>query len=366
MNTEQYNSRPKVYFTKLYFLLFVIAFIIWFAIGYELSEILFRFTGKPSELLMRIISGLCGICAVLTYIVVVRGFILRYGKKHFGKQFHNHILSHSILKNTMDAIDKISRGDFNVFIDAEENNPFKEVAESVNKMARELSSMEKLRQDFISNVSHEIQSPLTSINGFAALLKTASLTENEKLHYIDIIETESKRLSNLSSNLLKLSALESTVTPIAQRRYHLDKQIENAVLMLEPQWAAKNLNPDISLSKTFFYGDEELLNQVWINLLHNAIKFTRQGGTFGVLLASYKNEIQCRIFDNGIGIAKEDQIHIFERFYKADKSRDRSLGGNGLGLSLVKKIVELHNGTIELQSEIGKGTSFTIVLPCLQ
>jgi signal transduction histidine kinase len=260
-------------------------------------------------------------------------------------------------------MNRISRGDFNILIPVEEQDPFSEVAESVNKMARELSAMETLRQDFISNVSHEIQSPLTSISGFAALLKNGSLPEEQRLHYLDIIEAESKRLSGLSANLLKLSALESDVTPLAPHEYRLDKQIESAVLMLEPQWSAKNLSPNLALPKTLISGDEELLGQVWINLLHNAIKFTPDGGEFGVSVVLDDDKIYCAVSDDGIGIASVDQIHIFERFYKADKSRDRSLGGNGLGLSLVKKIVELHGGSIELQSQPGKGSAFKIILP---
>lgn len=223
--------------------------------------------------------------------------------------------------------------------------------------------MEQARQNFISDVSHEIQSPLTSISGFAALLKDDTLSDEQRAHYIDIIETESKRLSKLSENLLKLSMLESDAAPIIPCQYRLDKQIENTVLLLEPQWSGKKLNPNLDLAKTPFIGDEELLSHVWINLLNNAIKFTPEGGDFGVTLITAENKICCTISDTGIGILPDAQIHIFERFYKIDKSRDRSLGGNGLGLSLVKKIVELHDGTIDLQSELGKGTAFTVKLP---
>lgn len=230
-------------------------------------------------------------------------------------------------------------------------------------MAKQLGTMEQARQNFISDVSHEIQSPLTSISGFAALLKDDTLSDEQRAHYIDIIETESKRLSKLSENLLKLSMLESDAAPIIPCQYRLDKQIENTVLLLEPQWSGKKLNPNLDLAKTPFIGDEELLSHVWINLLNNAIKFTPEGGDFGVTLITAENKICCTISDTGIGILPDAQIHIFERFYKIDKSRDRSLGGNGLGLSLVKKIVELHDGTIDLQSELGKGTAFTVKLP---
>jgi signal transduction histidine kinase len=230
-------------------------------------------------------------------------------------------------------------------------------------MARELGSMEKLRQDFISDVSHELQSPLTSIAGFAALLQKDGVSGEDVSHYAAIIETESRRLSKLSDNLLRLSTLEAGVTPLETREFRLDKQLENILLMLEPQWAGKNLSPEASLAKLSVSGNEALLSQVWINLLHNAIKFTPEGGTIHVQLTMDNGQWTVTVADSGIGIPEEAQIHIFERFYKADKSRDRALGGNGLGLSLVKKIVELHGGRVAVVSAKGKGAAFTVTIP---
>ncbi|MDR1941676.1 MAG: hypothetical protein LBQ47_05060 [Endomicrobium sp.] len=157
-------------------------------VGYKLSEFLFNFTGKPAEIWSYIISCLIGFC-----IFMILAHLMQ---QCFGKFFHKYIFEHGILKNTMDAIDKISLGDFNVFVNTERNNPFNDVVEKVNKMACELSSMEKLRQDFISNVSREIQSPLTSINGFAELLKTDALTQEERMHYIDIKPLSELRVQN--------------------------------------------------------------------------------------------------------------------------------------------------------------------------
>jgi signal transduction histidine kinase len=143
----------------------------------------------------------------------------------------------------------------------------------------------------------------------------------------------------------------------------LDKQIESAVLALEPQWAAKGLKIECKCKKICASVDEELLTQAWINLIHNCVKFTPKGGRVKICLDEDAGFASVSISDTGIGISEADQIHVFERFYKADKSRDRSLGGNGLGLSLVKKIVELHGGTIKLESEEGKGTTFEVRLP---
>ncbi|KPU44597.1 alkaline phosphatase synthesis sensor protein PhoR [Oxobacter pfennigii] len=253
------------------------------------------------------------------------------------------------------ALEQISRGNFSVFLPESEDIRFTGFAKAVNDMAKNLGDLDKMRQDFISNVSHEIQSPLTSIGGFAALIKT-DLPEDERRRYAGIIETESRRLSGLSDNLMKLSSLDNN--QITRRDFRLDKQLQNVILALEPQWAVKNIILEADLEKTAVNGDEGLLSQAWTNLLHNAIKFTPQGGIIYVSLKS--NTII--IADTGCGIPKEDLPHIFERFYKADKARNHSLGGNGLGLSIVKKIIGLHGWTIEVESELKKGTRFAIRL----
>ncbi|ATW25770.1 HAMP domain-containing sensor histidine kinase [Candidatus Formimonas warabiya] len=332
------------------------------AAGYGCAELLFSVTGRPAPFWAYIVSGIFGLLVFagtvnLIFVVIHKVFNRRHGDQRM--DFYHHVTG---------ALKKIAQGNFDVFIpsadsDRRGNVYFNEIAESVNKMAKELSSMEKLRQDFISNVSHEIQSPLTSISGFAALLKNEALSPEQRSHYLDIIETESKRLSKLSDNLLKLSALEADQTSFTPHEFRLDKQIESCVLMLEPQWREKNIRLDLALAKVIFLGDEELLTQVWVNLLHNAVKFTPADGCIGIALTENENAVCCTISDNGIGIPEEDQIHIFERFYKVDKSRDRSFGGNGLGLSLVKKIVDIHHGQISMISAVGKGTEFAITLP---
>jgi two-component system, OmpR family, phosphate regulon sensor histidine kinase PhoR len=338
-------------------LLVFTALIVFFAAGYGLMSLIYRWTGTPPDFWTHILSGLVGIILFGGLTTLARLLLGRFSKA--GRQdrvFHSQLLN---------AMTRIAQGDFDVYVNPQDTNFHEDIAEGINKIAIELGSMEQLRQDFISNVSHEIQSPLTSIRGFATLLKDDKLTAEQRNHYLYIIEAESKRLSCLSDNLLKLSALENGSEPLSLKEYRLDKQLEKVALMLEPQWSAKNIAMEADLEKLTLQGDEDLLSQVWINLLHNAIKFTPQGGTIHIALKTLDNEACCQISDTGIGIAAEDMIHIFERFYKVDKSRDRSLGGNGLGLSLVKKIVELHGGHIAPQSERGKGSTFTVTLPCL-
>jgi len=239
-----------------------------------------------------------------------------------------------------------------------------ELTTNVNNMALELDQMEQMRQEFVSNVSHEIQSPLTSIRGFARALQNDLLSAEERSHYLAIIETESLRLSKLTDNLLRLASLEAEHVKFEPKPYRLDKQIRNLILACEPQWAGKAIQMDVSLEEVTIMADEDLMSQVWINLLHNGIKFTAVGGSICADLRCRDGKIEFKITDTGIGIAEEDQAHVFERFYKADKSRTRSdNGGSGLGLSIVQKIVEMHTGSITLESKPGAGTSFIVTLP---
>jgi two-component system phosphate regulon sensor histidine kinase PhoR len=265
----------------------------------------------------------------------------------------------------MDAMKQISQGNFNVNLQKDDRHQghFDVFVDSINHMAQELKHMEAMRQEFISNVSHEIQSPLTSINGFAQALQNEQLSEEERQHYLQIIETESKRLSRLSDNLLKLTSLESEHHPFHPQRYRLDHQLRSVVLVCEPQWLGKKIDVDISLTDVTIEADEEMMSQVWVNLIHNGIKFTPEGGMITVRLEKNSDEVRVRISDTGIGISEEDQPRIFERFFKADMSRNRTSGGNGLGLSIVHKIVERHLGNIRVESKPGSGAAFIVNLP---
>lgn len=263
------------------------------------------------------------------------------------------------------AIKQIAQGNFNVTLPKFEGhdhpgNPFMELANNIHYMSKELAQTERMRQEFVSNVSHEIQSPLTSISGFARALKNEHLPPKDKLHYLSIIETESERLSKLSDNLLKLTYLESAHHSLELAEYRLDKQIQQAILSCEPQWLEKQIEMEFSSQKIWITANEDLLNQVWMNLLYNAIKFTPAGGTIRMSTSLQKEKVIVEISDTGIGIAEKDQLHLFERFYKADKARSRQTGGSGLGLSIVKKIIDLHNGDIHVRSKLHEGT--TIVL----
>lgn len=269
------------------------------------------------------------------------------------------------------AMKMIAEGNFNIDLSfygnqcrkKNDDHPYYQIINSISHMAEKLGEMEEMRQEFISNVSHEIQSPLTSISGFAHTLKDEDLSPEERKHYLQIIEMESIRLSKLSENLLKLTSLESGHLPLERKKYRLDHQLRRIILANEPQWTEKEINMDISLENVTVTADEDMMDQVWINLIHNSIKFTPEGGTIKVkAFKSNEDSLTVEIRDTGIGMEKETMMHIFERFYKADRSRNRNAGGNGLGLSIVKKIIDLHKGEIQVQSEVGKGTEITVTL----
>lgn len=264
----------------------------------------------------------------------------------------------------MDAIRRIAKGDFNVTIKLDKHQgQVGQFIESINDMAYELKQVERLRQEFISNVSHEIQSPLTSIRGFASTLQREGLSLEEQRHYLSIIEKETTRLSKISDNLLKLTTLESEQQQLDSRSYRLDLQLESIVLACEPQWLEKELELELELPETEITANEGMLSQVWVNLIHNAIKFTPDHGSIKVILSPMEHQVKVRIEDSGVGISSEDQQRIFERFYKGDKQRTRTAEGSGLGLSIVKRIVELHQGEIVVESRLGEGSSFEVLLP---
>jgi signal transduction histidine kinase len=303
----------------------------------------------PSAFLNQITNSLLSLLIAAIIIKVAQQF----DKQTVG-------LFDSIIK----AQKKIAGGNFDVSLDkhTEGLGPFGELVESVNDMAFELSKMEKMRQEFISNVSHEIQSPLTSIRGFAQALRNDKLSSENKLHYLNIIEEESMRLSKLSDNLLKLASLDTDTVQLEADTYRLNKQLRSIILACEPLWSGKNITMEVSLEEIEVKADKEMLSQVWINLIHNSIKFTPEGGSVEVSLRKQGDKIEFQVSDSGIGIAEEDQSHVFERFFKADKSRNPSMKGSGLGLSIVKKIITMHGGKISLQSELGTGTTFTVSL----
>ncbi len=259
------------------------------------------------------------------------------------------------------ATEEVAKGNFSVKIGIPKDYEFALLAKNFNKMVHELSSIETLRNDFVSNVSHEIKTPIASIQGFAKLIQDKNLNDDERSEFTDIIISESSRLSKLTSNILKLSKLENQEVITGKAEFALDEQIRCAILIMEPEWSEKGIDLDIDLDKVSIIGNEDLLQQVWLNIIGNAIKFTEKGGTIGIKLMDLQDKIVIKVSDNGVGMNEETQRHIFDKFYQGDKSHLSE--GNGLGLSLVKRIIELCDGEIKVRSKLYYGTTFTIGLP---
>lgn len=262
-----------------------------------------------------------------------------------------------------DAAKEVAKGNFKVKLKSERHKVrvLGEMAANFNKMVHELNGIDTLRNDFIANVSHEFKTPIAAIEGYAALMQDESLTVEERRDYSRMIIESTRQLSSLSSNILKLSKLETQEFVLERREYDLDEQIRHAILLLENQWSEKQLNLEITLQNVRFFGNEDLLMQVWLNLLGNAVKFTDYGGEIVIDLSVSAEAVTLRIKDNGIGMDEKTLGRIFEKFYQGDKSR--ALEGNGLGLTLVKRIVEMCGGEIRVESQAGVGSDFTVVFP---
>ncbi|WP_084748619.1 sensor histidine kinase [Clostridium mediterraneense] len=273
------------------------------------------------------------------------------------------IISKKVLKPIRElnkATYEVAKGNFNIKVDIPRDHEFGLLTRNFNKMVKELNGIETLRSDFVSNVSHEIKTPLASIQGFAKLVQDSSFSDDERSEFAEIIINESARLSKLSSNILKLSKLENQDIITEKTQFSLDEQIRCAILIMEAEWNEKNIELDIELEKVNIIENEDLLQQVWLNLIGNAIKFTSDGGKIKIKLMNFEDEILIKISDNGIGMSEETKKHIFEKFYQGDKAHLSN--GNGLGLALVKRIIELCNGRIKVDSKLGEGTTFTIRL----
>ncbi len=270
------------------------------------------------------------------------------------------------LSELVKATKRVTNGDYTTRLEPDiwTRHTVKELKELIadfNEMTEELQNTELFRNDFISSFSHEFKTPLVSIRGFARELYEGDLTEEQRREFSKIILDETEYLSVLSQNTLLMTNLENREIITDKTRFSLDEQLRGCMLTLEPQWSEKNIEIDMEgLSEVDYFWNEHLLSQVWYNLFGNAVKFTEKGGTIRVSCVKDGDKIVVTIADSGCGISEEALPHIFEKFYQADSSH--ATKGNGLGLSLVKKIVELCEGEIFVTSKVGEGTEFVVKL----
>ena len=264
------------------------------------------------------------------------------------------------------ATEKVANGDFSVYVPplhtSEKLDYLDAMILDFNKMVEELGSVEVLKTDFFSNVSHEIKTPLAVIHNNAELLKNENLTDAQRREYTDTILHATRRLSNLITNMLKLNKLEKQAIKPVPQRFDLCAQLSECALQFENNWEEKNIEFVAEMEeRAAICGDEELLALVWTNLLSNAIKFTPAGGTVTLTLDFDGEWATVTVADTGCGMAAETVQHIFDKFYQGDTSH--ATEGNGLGLSLVRRILELSDGTITVESAVGQGSTFTVRLP---
>ena len=268
------------------------------------------------------------------------------------------------VKQITEAAEKIMQGDFSARVPAIHGagtEGFNEIGKAINAMAAELSGTETLRTDFIANVSHELKTPLAVMGNYATMLQRPGITEEEKNEYAKAISEAAKKLAQLITNILKLNKLENQQIFPQPQEFDLGEQLCQCLLGFEDAWEAKNLEIETDIEEDVrIKSDPELLSLVWNNLISNAVKFTPEGGTIGLSLKTAGNAVVVQVRDTGCGMKPETGMHIFEKFYQGDTSH--ATQGNGLGLALVKRVMDILNGEIGVQSIYGEGSTFTIKL----
>ena len=263
----------------------------------------------------------------------------------------------------MDALDKVMQGDFSVRIPPVKEfageTGFNEIIAAINKMTAELQGTETLRTDFIANVSHELKTPLAVMANLSTMLQQPGISETDRIEYAKAISHSSRRLAALITNILKLNKLENQQIFPQPQEFDLGEQLCESLLAFEDAWEKKNLEIETDIAEDVrIRSDPELLSLVWNNLISNAVKFTPEGGTIGVILKADEKNVMVSVKDTGGGIDPETGKHIFEKFYQGDTSH--ATQGNGLGLALVKRVVDILQGEISVQSTPGQGSTFTV------
>lgn len=260
------------------------------------------------------------------------------------------------------ASKEVARGNFDVTVsDSSKMEEVQSTFRNFNAMVRELKSISTLSSDFIANVSHEFKTPLSVIEGYAMLLQDDRLTNQEREDYLNKILVNTRRLNTLVGNILMLSKMETKPLPEQYTRFRLDEQLRQVVAQLEPQWSAKGISFRVRLDEVELLGWEQVLPYVWSNLISNAIKFSPSGSVIALTLLEQRECAVVTVSDRGCGMEPDVQERIFEKFYQGDTSHKAE--GNGLGLALVRQIVELSQGVVEVESQPGKGSTFRVILP---
>ncbi|MBE6600488.1 MAG: HAMP domain-containing histidine kinase [Ruminococcaceae bacterium] len=267
----------------------------------------------------------------------------------------------SKISNLSRSMSRVAQGEFDIELKTDSKiDEIQEIYKSFNLMTRELSATEMLKSDFVSNVSHEFKTPIGAIEGYAMLLQEKNLTDEEREGYLEKILSNTGRLSDLVGNILLISKLENQSIGEKREKYRLDEQIRKTLVMLEPKWSEKELELDAELENVEYFGNEGLMFHVFNNLIGNAIKFDPRGGDLILRLQERDGYVIFTVEDSGPGINEEHMSRIFDKFYQGDSSHKGE--GNGLGLSLVKRIVDLEGGTVEAENRACGGCKFKVII----
>lgn len=273
----------------------------------------------------------------------------------------------SLISEMTEAAKRVGAGDFDVRIQSRlkrKLSPYSQInnlIDAFNRMAGDLKNIAYLRNDFVRNISHEVKTPIASISGYAQLIETTELTGEESREYAGLIRRECTYLTKLSENMLRISRMESRKQTPKSEIFSLDEQLRRAIASLYPRLQAADIALEVDLMSVKLNSDEALLSEVWLNLLDNAIKFTKGGGRITVCVRTEDACVIVRISDTGIGMTDVEMKYAFDKFYQADHSHRTE--GNGLGLALSKRIVEMVGGTIDVESRKGEGSTFIVRLP---
>lgn len=330
----------------------IIAFFVLVAIIMQIAILTYDFIETKTEN-----NGLIAILVLILVIILSTVIILC-------DIIRRKIMIDKPVKKILTATDKVANGDFNVELEIEHTlknyNEYDFIMENLNKMFSELRKSEILKTDFISNVSHELKTPLFVIQSHAKQLEKGGLDKETEQRYAKSIVEASKRLSELISNILKLNKLENQDHVKEKEKINLAESIANTVINFEEIIETKEINLECDLDDVYVISVPSYLEIVWSNLLSNAIKFTDKGGFIRISLKNENSQAIIKFIDTGCGISKEEGKRIFEKFYQAEASRSKE--GNGLGLALIKKVIDILGGEISVESEVGKGSTFTIIL----
>jgi signal transduction histidine kinase len=263
------------------------------------------------------------------------------------------------------ATKEVGEEQFSGTLDINRRDEIGQLAKSFQLMTKKLSDNDRIRKEFISDVSHDFQSPLLNIKGYAELLLHEELPEESRKSYAFVIQSETERLSSLTKQLLLLTSLDQLASPLEKKTFDLDVQLKETVRKYRWLLEEKEMTLSMDIEEVSFTGDPAFLEKVWENLLSNALKYTEIGGAIEIVLTEKSDHVTALVRDNGIGIEEKALVRIFDRFYRADHSRTQETGGTGLGLSIVQQVVKLHGGTVDVVSNKDEGTTFSVFLPKL-